>query len=253
VPPLHGRARRGVLFARRAGLPDRPRLVARRCGAAAPSGIAAPSSGGGKASRATLGGANQDADNRGRQRTRMRDMTTQDITTALRRAQTVFERRPDTGLHDDSTATTSWQGGLRFVTRHPSGTTFSTDMPIELGGSGDRITPGWLFRAGIAACAATSIALVAALEGIELSALEVRVASRSDTRGMLGMTEAGGALVDPAPQDMQLQVRIAAAGVAGERLRALVERGYRSSPCPAAVGRALPIDVRIDAVEAIDA
>jgi uncharacterized OsmC-like protein len=127
-------------------------------------------------------------------------------------------------------------------------------MPTELGGSGDRITPGWPFRAGIAACAATSIALVAAMEGIELSALEVRVGGRSDTRGVLGMKDdASGTLVDPVPQDMQLHVRIAAAGVAAERLRAVVERGYRSSPCPAAMARPVPIDLRIDAVEAIAA
>jgi uncharacterized OsmC-like protein len=180
-------------------------------------------------------------------------MPTQDIAKALQRAQRVFERRPDMGLLDDSVATTTWQGGLRFVTRHPNGTTLSTDMPTELGGSGDRITPGWPFRAGIAACAATSIALVAVMEGIELSALEVCVGSRSDIRGVLGMTDAGGTLVDPVPQDMHLHIRIAAAGVAAERLRAVVERGYRSSPCPAAMVRPVPIDLRIDAVEAIAA
>jgi uncharacterized OsmC-like protein len=61
-------------------------------------------------------------------------------------------------------------------------------MPSEVGGSGDQVTPGWLFRAGLASCAATRIAMAAAAEGIELATLEVRASSRSDTRGLLGMT-----------------------------------------------------------------
>lgn len=180
-------------------------------------------------------------------------MSTQDIADALQRARTVFERRPDRGLHDDSTATASWQGGLRVVTRHPDGTSLSSDMPAEFGGSGDRITPGWPFRAGLAACAATSIAMVAAAEGVELSTLEVRVGSRSDARGSLGMSEADGRRVDAVPRDMQLQVRIAARGVCAERLRSVVEEGYRCSPCPAAVIQAVPIALVIEAVEPVDA
>ena len=64
---------------------------------------------------------------------------------------------------------------------------FCTDMPAELGGAGDQVTPGWLFRAGMAACATTSIVLMAAADGIELAALEVRVDSHSDVRGLPGM------------------------------------------------------------------
>jgi hypothetical protein len=34
------------------------------------------------------------------------------------------------------------------------------------------VTPGWLFRAGFASCAATCIAMGAAAQGIELASLE---------------------------------------------------------------------------------
>ena len=100
-------------------------------------------------------------------------MTTRDIAASLHRAQTVFQRRPEMGLHDDAPATALWQGGTRVATRHGNGTEVSSDMPAELGGSGDRITPGWLFRAGLASCAATTIALAAIEQGIALSHLEV--------------------------------------------------------------------------------
>ncbi|MEO8486640.1 MAG: OsmC family protein [Betaproteobacteria bacterium] len=50
-------------------------------------------------------------------------------------------------------------------------------MPAELGGNGDRVSPGWLFRAGIASCAATAIAMRAAAEGIGIEDLEATVES----------------------------------------------------------------------------
>lgn len=67
-----------------------------------------------------------------------------------------------------------------------------------------------LFRAGIASCLATCIAMRAAQAGIELSALEVRASSRSDLRGLFGMKEATGEVVAAGPRGVQLVVRIAA-------------------------------------------
>ena len=77
-----------------------------------------------------------------------------------------------------------------MVIRNTVGSDIAKDMPVELGGSGDQVTPGWLFRAGVASCAATSITLAARGEGIELTALEVEVGSRSNARGLLGMSGA---------------------------------------------------------------
>ena len=34
----------------------------------------------------------------------------------------------------------------RVTTSHDGGTRVDTDMPRELGGSGERVSPGWLFR-----------------------------------------------------------------------------------------------------------
>jgi uncharacterized OsmC-like protein len=165
---------------------------------------------------------------------------------ALERAKTVLQRRPDLGLHEDAPATARWQTGTRVVSRHANGTEVATDMPGELGGSGEHVTPGWLFRAGLAACAATSIVMRAASEGVALSMLEVRASSRSDARGLLGIADADGTPVYAGPGDMQLQVHIAADGVAAERLSALVENAVRCSPIPNAVQQATPVALRIE-------
>jgi uncharacterized OsmC-like protein len=178
-------------------------------------------------------------------------MTQHDIATALKRVESILRRRPETGLHDDAPATARWQGGLRVVSEHGNGTRIESDMPTELGGSGDRITPGWLFRAGLAACTATCIGMHAAARGIALDSLDVQVGSRSDLRGVFGMTDGdGGPLVDAGPGAIRMTVRIAARGVAAEALRELVEHSERCSPIGRAASTVRPIALHIDVVEA---
>jgi uncharacterized OsmC-like protein len=173
-------------------------------------------------------------------------MAVQDVATALQRVENVLQRRPDMGLHDDAPATVRWGGGLRIVASHANGNEVATDMPAELGGTGDRVSPGWLLRAGLASCTATCIAMAAAREGIELTRLELKASSRSDTRGLLGMRASDGAVVSAGPSDVQLRVHIAADGVSEERLRALVEEGYRCSPVPRALTDAVSIAIHIE-------
>ena len=173
-------------------------------------------------------------------------MTTLPIADAMRRVETVLGRKPEAGKHDDAPATARWKSGARFVASHPNGAQIATDMPTELGGTGDQVTPGWLFRAGLAACSATSILMAAAAEGIALTMLEVNAGSRSDTRGLLGMREADGTLVYGGPGDVSLQVRIAADDVEPARLRAVVQAGVARSPVPNVVTNATPLDLRID-------
>lgn len=173
-------------------------------------------------------------------------MAAEDIAKALQRVESVLRRRPDSGLHDDAPAVARWDGGTRIVASHPSGKQVLTDMPGDIGGSGDQVTPGWLFRAGLASCTATRIAMAAAAQGIALQTLELCASSRSDTRGLLGMADADGQAVSAAPQNVQLHVRIAAPGVDSRRLRALVEDSYRCSPVPRAVQDAVPVALLIE-------
>jgi uncharacterized OsmC-like protein len=171
--------------------------------------------------------------------------TLQNLVASVQRVKAALQRRPESGLYDDAPALVRWQSGTRFVASHGNGTQVLTDMPAELGGSGDQVTPGWLFRAGLASCAATSITLAAAAEGLALTALEVRASSKSDTRGLLGVAGADGMPVYGGPGDVQLAIRIAAPGVSPERLRALVEDGVRSSPIPNAVQNATALGLQI--------
>ena len=173
-------------------------------------------------------------------------MTMQDIAAALQRAEAAVRRRPDIALHDDPPATARWERGVQVVSRHANGTQISTDMPTEIGGAGEGVTPGWLLRASIASCAATCIVMMAAVEGIELSSLEVVANSRSDLRGVLGMADAKGAPVDAGPRDVRLLVRIGAPGLSEERVRSLVEHGLRCSPVPKALTHEVPVDIRIE-------
>ena len=173
-------------------------------------------------------------------------MRTQEIAAAMQRVEAVLQRRPEAGLHDDAPAAARWTHGTRVVTSHANGVQLPTDMPTELGGSGDQVTPGWLFRAGIASCAATTVALAAARADVQLSLLEVRTGSRSDARGLLGLPEADGTPVCAGPVEVQLDVRIAAPGMAPERLRALVEDALKRSPMPNALVRPTPMALRIE-------
>jgi uncharacterized OsmC-like protein len=173
-------------------------------------------------------------------------MSAQYVADALERVEVVLRRRPDMGLHDDAPATARWRGSTRVVTSHDNGIEVTTDMPGELGGTGDHVTAGWLMRAGLAACTATRIAMGAAAAGIELTRLELRASSRSDTRGLLGMTEADGTEVGAGPQDVQLHVTIAAHGVPAEKLRALVEESHRCSPVPCALQEETPVGLHIE-------
>jgi organic hydroperoxide reductase OsmC/OhrA len=174
-------------------------------------------------------------------------MAAKDIAAAVQRVESVLKRRPAAGIHDDAPATARWQTGMRIVASHANGTQMLTDMPAELGGSGDQVTPGWLFRAGLASCCATRIAMGAACAGIELAMLEVLAGSRSDTRGLFGMPDVSGEPVGAGPREVQLVVRISARGVSVERLRTLVEDCNRCSPVSAALRDTVSLTLQIEA------
>jgi uncharacterized OsmC-like protein len=174
-------------------------------------------------------------------------MATNDIAAAVQRVESVLKRRPASGMHDDAPATARWQTGLRVVASHANGTQMLTDLPTELGGSGGQVTPGWLFRAGLASCCAARIAMGAAAEGIELAMLEVSASSRSDIRGLFGMADASGDTVGAGPLEVRLLVRISAPAVSEDRLRILVEDCNRCSPVSAALRDPVPIALQIEA------
>lgn len=176
--------------------------------------------------------------------------THHDINAALQRAVAVFTRRPDKGLHDDVSARACWKSGMHVTATHASGLQIGTDMPAELGGGGELPSPGWYFRAGIAACATTAIAMVAAEQGIVLDRLDVEVGSRTDTRGLLGMRDVEGGAVQAGPVSVKVGVDVAAAGVPPDRLHALVEEALRRSPMQGAIAGQPTMTVAVSVDEA---
>jgi hypothetical protein len=54
-----------------------------------------------------------------------------------------FARRPEAGIHDDAPGDGGMAGrATRVVVRHANGTAVPSDMPTELGGTGDLVHAG---------------------------------------------------------------------------------------------------------------
>jgi len=173
-------------------------------------------------------------------------MSAKDIATALQRAHSVLLRRPSAGLQQDAPATARWRQGTRVVTRHPNGAQVLTDMPTELGGTGDQVSPGWLVRAGFAACTATLIAMVAAERGITLESVDVATSSESDARGLLGVADADGVPVPGGPGNVRTVVRVSARDASAEDVRAVVDEACRRSPVGCALQHAVPLALFVE-------
>ena len=107
----------------------------------------------------------------------------------LERAKRLFLERPAAARRPNAAATALWRDGLLCEIAGPAGEKAVTDMPEPMGGTGAGSNPAWLLRAGMASCAATVIAIRAAMLGIALRELEVKVESESDARGLVGIPE----------------------------------------------------------------
>jgi len=173
-------------------------------------------------------------------------MSVETISKAVQRVRNILSRHPEAGIHADEPAIAHWGQGLRMVCTHANGTQIATDLPAEIGGAGDLITPGWLMRAALASCVATRIAMEAAAAGIVLTRLEVSAASTSDARGLFGMTTDLGEPITAGPRELRLEVRIGASGVPRERLQAIVDESHHCSPVSAALLSAVPVALHVE-------
>jgi uncharacterized OsmC-like protein len=161
---------------------------------------------------------------------------------ALERARRLFLEKPAAARRPNTAATAIWRDGLSCEVLGPAAERAVTDMPEPMGGAGAGSNPGWLLRAGIASCAATAIAMRAATLGIALKALEVKVESESDARGLVGIPDAPTAL-----GNLRMSVRIAADGIDEATLRELAAWGEAHSPvsCTLRDRPAVAVDVAV--------
>jgi uncharacterized OsmC-like protein len=169
-------------------------------------------------------------------------VTTEDIRTSLQNAVAYLSGKPEEARYTDSVATAVIENGLQCRVRGPNGEETVSDMPTSVGGSAAAPSPGWLFRAALASCVATLVAMRAAEEGVDLSRLEVEVDSESDDRGILGMD----ASVPAGPLSARIRIAIESDGAAPELLRRIAEEGKDRCPVCDVLGRSVPTTTEID-------
>jgi uncharacterized OsmC-like protein len=162
---------------------------------------------------------------------------------ALDRAKRVFLDKPTAARKPNAMATAVWRDGLRCEIAGPGGERAATDMPEPMGGKGAGSNPGWLLRASMASCAATAIAMRAAMLGIELRSLEVVVESESDARGLVGI-----AGIPTALDGIRMTIKIGADSVPEPQLRELAKWGEAHSAVSCTLRERPPVAVEIAVV-----
>ena len=166
-----------------------------------------------------------------------------DIRESILNVRSALEAKSDAGPAPDRPAIAVIEDGLRCRAEGGDGWAVVTDMPAPVGGTGTAPTPGWLIRAALASCAATTIAMRAAELEIVLTRLEVRAESETDMRGLLG----AGNGVDPGPVGARLYVELAADGADERRLEELVRWADSHSPVGDCLRRAVAVELEVTA------
>ena len=169
---------------------------------------------------------------------------TSSIGEAIGKAVGYLTQHPEEARHTDSPAVASLDGGLRVTVTDPDGRTIKTDMPKGVGGTESAPSAGWLFRAAIAACDTTLIAMRAAMLGIELTDVEVTIDSESHDHGILGIDPS----VPAGPLSVRTKVKIAASDTDEQTLRDLVEWAVAHCPVCDATKRAIPVTTDVEVV-----
>lgn len=163
------------------------------------------------------------------------------VADAIHNATEYLAAHPEEATYTDSAAVAALRDGLNVAVRDPSGRTVATDMPTGVGGADSAPSPGWLFRAALASCDATLIAMRAATLGIRLDRVEVSIDSESNDYGILGLDES----VPAGPLSVRTRVSVAAPGTDRETIRELVDWAIAHCPVCDAVKRAIPVSVEI--------
>ena len=169
---------------------------------------------------------------------------TSSIATALDMVSAAIKTSPEKARAKYAPATATLTDGLRCSVTGPSGETIVTDMTKAMGGDASAPNPGWYFRASIAACCSTTIAMNAARRGIDLTTLEVTVEADGDNRGLLGMDDS----VSAGHAALRTNVKIAADNATAAQLQDLVRFSEAHSPVGCTVRDAPPNALRVDVI-----
>jgi uncharacterized OsmC-like protein len=162
---------------------------------------------------------------------------------AIRKATEYLRANPEEARYTDSPATATLDSGLKVTVIGPDGAKVVTDMPTGVGGADSAPSPGWLFRAALASCDATLIAMRAAMTDVELSEIEVTIDSESNDYGILGIDKS----VPAGPSSVGTRVKVRGVDADPSSLRELVDWAAAHCPVCDATKRAVPVTLEIDA------
>lgn len=164
-----------------------------------------------------------------------------EIRAAIEAAASWVREHPDEAHYTDTLATARLEDGLRVAVTGPDGASLTTDMPNAVGGSGSAASPGWAFRAAMAACVLSLATMRAAQLGVEGFFCEVDVDSESDDRGILGLDES----VPAGPEAIRIGFRMRAESADGAELEGIAGWAVAHCPVSEAAGRAVPVSVEV--------
>jgi uncharacterized OsmC-like protein len=154
------------------------------------------------------------------------DVEGSQISAALENLSQTFAGYPEKARAKQTPAIATLESGLKCRVVGPDGEEINTDMPRAMGGNASDPNQGWFFRASLASCCATVIAMRAARLGINFSKLEVAVESEGDNRGILGLDDR----ISAGMSALRTTVQIAADNAGPEQLEELVRWSDKHSP-----------------------
>jgi len=165
------------------------------------------------------------------------------IRAAIESASDWLREHPDEARYADSVASARLESGLQVEVSGPNGESIRTDMPAAVGGGGTAVSPGWLYRASMAACVLSLATMRAAQLGVAGFSCEVDVDSVSDDRGILGLDPdvPAGAI------SLRIAFRMSGDRATSERLDEIARWAVDHCPVSEGVGRAIPVQVEVRA------
>jgi uncharacterized OsmC-like protein len=166
----------------------------------------------------------------------------QDIAADMARARAYLHTLPALAESHDIAARATVDHDLVFRVAGPDG--LPDGLRTGIGPTSLVPSPGWFFRAALAACAAMFITMRAAEKGVAIGGLSVTVDAESDDRGALGMS----ADIPAGPLEMRVTVQYSSSNRDEEYTRDVLQWGVEHCPVYDAVVRPVPISFSIERV-----